>query len=424
MKANEALKTIASGKLDKKISSLYTADNVLSSNKRYVELVDLFINRFGDNDVHIVSAPGRTELIGNHTDHNSGCVIAASTHLDTIACVEATSNNIITFCSKGYAEVTIDLSSLETDSFTIGTTDALLRGMAVRFKSLGYKIQGFNAMVSSNVPSGSGLSSSASVEVLFGTIVSFLFNDNVISTMEIAITGQWAEVHYFDKQVGLMDELACITGGISHIDFFDPEKVVVSKIVFTFENLGYILAVVNTGGTHSGLNDIYDAIPIEMGKVASILHEKELRYTNKKEFYTKISEIREKAGDRSFLRALHFYNENERVEHIKEAFVKNDMKMYLNTINESGLSSWIYLQNCSIPSDPQDQPIALALALTREFLQGDGACRVHGGGFHGTIQAYIPLSQKKEYKQYMESVFGKDSVIYLTIRKDGCCIVI
>jgi len=389
---------------------------------RYNKLIDQFTTEFGSSNLHFFSTPGRTELGGNHTDHNNGLVLASSINLDSIAVVSRSGDNSVELYSEGYkSSFLIDLNYLEPVSKENGTTNALIRGVAARLKQLGYIVGGFKAYISSGVLPGSGLSSSASIEVLVGSIFNALFNNNSIAPEILAQTGQFAENNYLGKPCGLMDQMACAVGGIISIDFKDPLNPVFNKVNFNFDNYNYKLLVLDTGGSHADLTNDYASIPFEMKSVAALFNASVLREISIDTFLEKIPSIREQLGDRAVLRALHFFQENERVEEEVNALSKGDFYKFLELIKASGNSSFKQLQNIFTIKNIKDQGISLALALSNKFIDeiGEGACRVHGGGFAGTIQIFLPNGSVQEYKNTMENIFGKNSVQILTIRSIG-----
>ena len=389
---------------------------------RYNKLIDQFTTEFGSSNLHFFSTPGRTELGGNHTDHNNGLVLASSINLDSIAVVSRSGDNSVELYSEGYkSSFLIDLNYLEPVSKENGTTNALIRGVAARLKQLGYIVGGFKAYISSGVLPGSGLSSSASIEVLVGSIFNALFNNNSIAPEILAQTGQFAENNYLGKPCGLMDQMACAVGGIISIDFKDPLNPVFNKVNFNFDQHNYKLLVLDTGGSHADLTNDYASIPFEMKSVAALFNASVLREISIDTFLEKIPSIREQLGDRAVLRALHFFQENERVEEEVNALSKGDFYKFLELIKASGNSSFKQLQNIFTIKNIKDQGISLALALSNKFIDeiGEGACRVHGGGFAGTIQIFLPNGSVQEYKNTMENIFGKNSVQILTIRSIG-----
>jgi galactokinase len=324
--------------------------------------------------------------------------------------------------SEGYSEpFIVDLSNLSMQKEEKESTSALIRGIAARFNDLKYNLGGFNAYMTSDVLPGSGLSSSASVEVLIGTIFNYLFNEGKIAPEEIAIVGQYAENNYFGKPCGLMDQMTCAVGGIITIDFKEPQHPIVNKVNFDFSSQDYSLIVVDTGGNHADLTEDYAAVPIEMKSIAKELGAQVCRDIEAGELVKQISNLREKVGDRAILRALHFLGDNERVVHQVNALEAGNFKQFLRLVNESGTSSFKWLQNIYTPKNVREQGISLALALTEKYLReiGEGACRVHGGGFAGTIQVFLPNKAIKSYKEMMTSVFGLESVLRLSIRSYG-----
>ncbi len=411
-------------KLRIQLTTLYGSDEILLARqwRRYQQLIKLFQARFGGQDIQVLSVPGRTELGGNHTDHNRGKVLAATINLDSIAVAAANNTNTITVLSAGYAEAfEIDLNELEPKREERGSTTALIRGIAACLKDSGYSVGGFNAQIFSDVLPGSGLSSSASFEVLVGALFNKLFNNGNIPPEVLAKAGRFAENMYFGKPCGLMDQLTCAVGGIVAIDFKSEEHPVIKRINFDFSSQDVALAIVHTGGNHTDLTGAYAAIPAEMKAVASILGKRSLREISEKKFRRKIPEIRRQAGDRAVLRALHFFQENERVEAMADALEKGKIADFLDLVNASGNSSFKWLQNIYVTNNSRKQDIALALGLSERFISraGFGACRVHGGGFAGTIQVFLPKKDLAEYKQLLEPVFGEKSVRELFIRPMG-----
>jgi galactokinase len=392
--------------------------------KRHLTLIEDFKLKFGeDNDVKLFSVPGRTEIGGNHTDHGHGRVLAASVNLDTIAAAAPNGKNEITIFSDGYeAEIAVNLDSLEKREDETGTSSALVRGISHALSDAGFSIVGFNAFVKSNILNGVGLSSSAAFEILIGMIFNELFNGNKIDVLTLAKAGQSAEKDYFGKPCGLMDQIACASGGIVAIDFKNYETPEIEKIDFNLDEHGYKLLIINTGGNHINLTEEYSAIPEEMLRVAQVLGKSVIRDVSRKEFFKGMSKIRADAGDRAALRALHFIEENKRVLLQKEALKNSDFKTFFGLVRASGNSSFKLLQNIVTNNKTDEQGIALALAFTEEFFASnniDGACRVHGGGFAGSIQVYLPTEKVAEYKQFIEPVFGSGSVNEITIRPAG-----
>jgi len=393
-----------------------------SQMERYNTLVSKHKEQFGNKELHLFSAPGRTELGGNHTDHNHGLVLTASVNLDSIAVCSRNNNNEVTIFSEGYDEpFIVKLSDLISKKEEEGTTNALIRGIASRLAALGFSTGGFDAFISSDVLIGSGLSSSASIEVLIGTVFNVLFNGNKISSEQIALVGQYAENRFFGKPCGLMDQLASVVGGIITIDFENSQSPAVEKVDFNFESSDHRLIVVNTGGSHEDLTEDYSSIPKEMKDVANSLGKEVCRDISMDELLPKIKELRSIIGDRAILRTMHFLEDNEKVTKQVEALRKNDFKRYLKLVNQSGNSSFKLLQNIYSPKNISEQGVSLALAITERYIDAieEGACRVHGGGFAGTIQVFLPVEQVQEYIKLIESVFETGSAKILTIRSEG-----
>lgn len=412
-------KELLSGKFEKTFKKLYP--NNTDSAQRYCFVIDKFVEKYGDSDdLRLFSAPGRTEVGGNHTDHQHGCVLAAGVDLDVIAVARKTDTGIIRIQSEGFAEDVIDLSILTPQTDEIEHAPALVRGIAARFKDLGYEIGGFDAYTTSNVLKGSGLSSSAAFEILVCTLLNSLYNNEKMDSVEKAIVSQYAENNFFNKPCGLMDQMACSYGGFVGIDFCDPQNPVIEKVDFDFTKANHSLCIVDTGGCHADLTSDYASVPAEMKSVASHLGKTVLREVDENEFYEKIPTLRQEGiSDRAILRAIHFFNDNRRAVELKNALKNNDFEQFKNTIIESGRSSLQCLQNVFAPSNPQEQGLTLALSLTEKILNGKGAFRVHGGGFAGTIQAFVPNDILYAYKEEIEKVFGKGKCYVLSIRPVG-----
>ena len=365
------------------------------------------------------SAPGRTEISGNHTDHQHGCVLAGAVNLDTVAAVRINGTNKIRIQSKGYPMCEVDLSVMEPVASEINSTPALVRGVAARFAQFGCEVKGFDAYCESTVLPGSGLSSSAAYEVLIGTILNGLFFDKKLSAIEIAQVGQYAENVFFGKPCGLMDQMASSVGAMVFIDFKDPQAPVVEKIDFDFASAEHALCIIDTGADHADLTDEYAAVPGELKALCAVLGEGELRSIPKMDFYSNIQRLREEVGDRAVLRAIHVYDENQRVKLQKKALQAGDFASFLSYVTESGLSSWRYLQNVIPAGRKEKQEVAFALTIAEKLLNGRGACRIHGGGFAGTIQAFVPNDLLEEFKNGIESVLGEGSCYVLSIRPQG-----
>lgn len=392
--------------------------------KRFQALLDRHKELFGrsEDETMLFSTAGRTELAGNHTDHNLGLVIAGTINLDTIAAVSLRDDSTIIVNSEGFPEVVVDISDLEVREEEKNTTQSLLRGIAKAFKDRGLKVGGWQANTTTRVLKGSGLSSSAAIEVLCAEIFNNLFNDDVLAPVELAKISQYAENVYFGKPSGLMDQIGCAQGGIVGIDFADKANPVLTPLDVNFEDYGYDLVIVDTKGNHADLTGEYAAVPAEMKQVAAYFGADCLRKVDYEEFIEKLPQLREAvSNDRAILRAIHFFDENMRVEAMLDCLKEKDIDGYLYYVEESGNSSFKYLQNVYPAINVKEQGLSLALALTEDFLSGEGACRVHGGGFAGTIQAYIPKELTDDYIDFMDSVFGEGSATVLAIRKRPTC---
>ncbi len=421
---SELKKIIELKNIDEKLVSIYGNDKKCISDF-YVRLEHiLFHLEKIDNseDVYVFSASGRTELSGNHTDHNNGCVLTASINLDKLAIVtKRDDDKIVVYTDRGDTPDVVSIQDLEIRRTDFGMSSALIRGVCAGLLNRGYKIGGCNISLSNKVLIGSGLSSSASFEALIGHILNTLYNENKIPKIEIAMIGQYAENEYFGKPCGLMDQMGCSIGGVISIDFEDNKDPKMEKIEYSFEDAGYSLMIVDAKGDHSSLTDEYAAIRMEMNSVANFFGKEVCRDITLNELIENASKVRAKCGDRAFMRAYHFITENNRVVEQIEALKNNDIKKYISLMNESGNSSFTYLQNCYSIRSSKNMGVALAICLTKDFLSGDGACRVHGGGFAGTIQALIPVSRVEEYTKYIENIFGKDSAIQVSVRQSPVC---
>ena len=356
--------------------------------------------------VYHFSAPGRTEIGGNHTDHQHGCVLAAAVDMTTTAEVRLNGTNVIRVDSEGYKPVEIDLGDLNAKESEKNTTAALIRGVAAAFAQRGYKLAGFDAKVKSTVLPGSGLSSSAAFEVLIGRILNGLFADNAVSAIEIAQIGQYAENVFYGKPSGLMDQMASSVGGLVFIDFNDPKMPVVEKVDYDFAHSGYTLCTIDAGADHADLTDEYAAIPAEMKQVARFFGKEVLREVDEKEFYKEIAELRKETGDRAVLRAIHFFNENKRVQLQVRALRNDNFDAFLHYVNESGMASWTLLQNVIPAGYIEKQDMAFTIALCQQLLAGEGAVRIHGGGFAGTALAFVPNDKFESFKAAVESALG------------------
>ncbi len=413
---------LSNGKFDEQLKKIYIDEGKLMyQRKRYENALKSYEDVFGAGEVEVFSAPGRSEVGGNHTDHQHGKVLAASINLDAIAVVGISSQSIIKIMSKGYGAAEVDINNLECCDSEAGTTTGLIRGVLAGFQERGYCISGFNAYVTSDVLGGAGLSSSAAFEVLVGTILSILFNDSKVDAVEIARIAQYAENVYFKKPCGLMDQMACSAGGLIHIDFKDKEKPMVEKIEIDFEAYHYSLCIVDTKGSHEDLTNDYAMIPQEMKMAANYFGKQFLREVKEEDFYQAIKEVRMAAGDRAVLRAIHFFEEENRVQLEVDALRDGNFKLFLKTVKESGNSSFKYLQNIYTNKDVKNQSVSIGLAVSESILKEHGVSRVHGGGFAGTIQAFVANDYIEKYKKGMDALYGKDSCHVLKVRPYGGC---
>lgn len=420
MKASQYIKKFENNEYRDLLMDTYEDASLLDYQKeRYIQALKKFIELFSDKDVHIFTSAGRTEVSGNHTDHQHGRVLAASVNLDSIAVAAKTQEDSIRVISENFDIEPISLQDLKADEKEFGTSEALIKGVASGLKEAGYEIGGFEAYVTSDVLNGAGLSSSASFEVLMGIILSGLYNENKIDLVEISRVSQMAENKYFGKPCGLMDQCACAVGGLITIDFKDPSNPIVEAIPFDFNKYGYSLCIVDTKADHADLTEDYAAIPYEMKETARYFGKEVLRDVDEAQFYENISNLREHVSDRGILRAIHFFNENRRVEKIVDSLKEEDFPAFLENIEGSGNSSFKYLQNIFTTSNPDQQAVSLALALSEGILKEHGVSRVHGGGFAGTIQAFVENDFVKTYKEKIEEVFGPGSCHILKIRKYG-----
>lgn len=412
-------KEMGSTGFQEKMHQLY-GQKAAENTVRYEKLLDMYRDTFGDSEaIALFSAPGRTEIGGNHTDHQHGRVLAASVDMDMIAAASKVEEKEICVQSEGYPMCKISLEDLSVKEEEKNSTAALIRGVAARFAQLGCKVEGFHACVMSSVLPGSGISSSAAFEVLIGNIVNALFFENRVSAVEIAQIGQYAENVYFGKPSGLMDQTASSVGNMLTIDFEDTAKPVVRKLDIDFEKSGLALCIIDSGADHADLTDEYAAIPLELKKICHLLGREVLREIPTQEFMAAIPKIRGEVGDRAILRALHFYGDNERVPKQAQALESGDIDTFLRLVKESGYSSWMYLQNIVPCGSKEHQEMALALALCDTLLNGRGAYRVHGGGFAGTVQAFVPVDMLDTFRQGIERVLGQGSCHVLSIRPVG-----
>lgn len=419
MKISELISFIHEGKLNEKLIELYGEQALSEQTKRYESILTSAKDAFGDEEARIFSAPGRTEVGGNHTDHQLGKVLAASLNLDVVACVIPTNDSIVTYESKGYSVKPVDVSDIEINVDEKNSTEALIRGVAAGFNHRGYNAGGFKCYAESDVINGGGMSSSAAFEVLLGTIQNDLYNDGKVSSEDIAKIGQYAENVYFMKASGLLDQMACSVGSFAAMDFKDPENPIVVKVPFDPSDYGYDLIITDVKASHADLSDEYSKVPSEMKAAAKVLGHEVLGESTMDELLSHVKEIREKCGDRAFLRAYHFLQETERAQKEADALQNKDIDLFLKLVRESGHSSWMYLQNISVPQTPDSQAVAIGLALSESIIGEDGAYRVHGGGFAGTIQAFVKKETTTKFIQLMESTFGVGCCYILRIRNVG-----
>ncbi len=412
---------LRAGTLDPELKKIYVTDEAVAAQRlRYEKALDAFAALYdGARDVTVLSAPGRTEVCGNHTDHNHGKVLAAAVNLDAIAVAAPNGENVIRVKSEGFDMDMISLDELEPNCQEYGKSVSLLRGMCARLKELGYQVGGFDAYTTSQVFSGSGLSSSAAYEVLLGTIFSALFNDCSLDAVTNAQVAQFAENHFFGKPCGLLDQMTSSVGGFVTIDFYNPEKPVIEKVPFDFASCGHALCILDTGGDHADLTEDYAAVRSEMEAVAHEMGQNVLADVAYDDFAAAIPQLRKSVGDRAILRAIHFFCENKRVEQAVAALNQNDFDTFRDAVLRSGQSSFMYNQNVFTPKAIREQGVSLALAMTQQILGDRGAYRVHGGGFAGTMQAFVPLDLLETYQAQMEAILGKGSCYVLSVRPVG-----
>ena len=378
-----------------------------------------FAAAFGGEPARYFSAPGRTEIGGNHTDHQRGRVLAAAVNLDTVAAVRPNGTNVIRILSQGYPMCEVDLSQLAPVDTEINSTPALIRGVAARFAQLGCEVKGFDAYCESTVLPGSGLSSSAAYEVLIGTVINHLYFDGRVSQPEIAQIGQYAENVFFGKPCGLMDQTASAVGGLVTIDFADKEKPAIRSVDFDFAACGHALCIVDSRASHADLTDEYAAVTREMKALCDHFSKEVLTEIDEADFYAAMPALRAKCGDRAVLRGVHEYQENRRVLQQVAALESGDFDTFLKLIKQSGFSSWMYLQNVIPSGYKEHQDMAVALALCEKYLCGRGAYRVHGGGFAGTVQAFVPFDLVEGFKNGIDAVLGEGACHILSIRPQG-----
>lgn len=416
------------GALDAKLSNMYCrpVEQMVPYRNRICVVADGYMQQFSKDEnaeIAVYSAPGRTELGGNHTDHQHGKVLTASVDLDAIACAAPNGTDTVNVYSCGYGMTSISCMELDAVASEENSTAALIRGIMAKISSFGYKVSGFDAYVTSDVPGGSGLSSSACIEILLGVIVNELFCGGELDSAEIAKIGQFAENVYFGKPSGLLDQMGCAVGNTVTIDFADPSKPVYQAVDFPFTTCGYAMCIIDSGADHADLTGDYAAITVELKNACRVFGKEYLRDVPEDEFYSRISEVRAAAGDRAVLRAIHIYEDNKRVDLQVEALKKGDFEEFLTYVNKSGSSSWRCLQNVVAAGKIEHQEVAVTLAVTEHLLGGRGACRVHGGGFAGAIQAFVPVDMLDSFKAKADAVFGENACRVTYIRPVGGCVI-
>ena len=421
LKKEEVITKLQNGNLDDAIKELYVTDDAACQRERYMSVINGYADIFGDTEeLALFSAPGRTEIGGNHTDHQHGCIIAGSVNLDVIAAVSFNNENIVRIKSKGYPMDEVSLDDLEIHKEEYDKAISLIRGVLKKISSMGYEIKGFNAYTESNVMKGSGLSSSAAFEVLIGTIVNNLCANNEISPVEIAKIGQFAENVYYNKPSGLLDQMASSVGAVVAVDFKDNDAPVVRKVDFNLSDYDHSLCIIDSGADHADLTHEYAAVTEEMRLVSEFFGKKFLRDVSKSDFMANLKDIRKSVNnDRAILRAIHYFNDSDRAVAETEAVENGDFAEFCKLNRESGRSSFMYLQNVYASSMPKSQAVSLTLALCDEILGDKGSFRVHGGGFAGTVQAFVPNDMVDEFKSKIEAVLGEGMCHILSIRPVG-----
>ena len=413
---------LLAGEYNERLSYIYGAEAVAAQITRYADAIDAFAARYGaDREIALFSVAGRSELSGNHTDHNHGCVIAASIDLDIIAVASPTEGSTVRIQSAGFPEDVVDIGTYtEPDVARYDSSASLIAGMAAGFRKDGYAVGGFDAYTTSNVLKGSGMSSSAAFEDMVGNIFNHFYNDGKVDNVTIAKLAQYAENVFFGKPCGLMDQVACAVGGIVAIDFADPKNPIIEKIDLDMSAEGYNLCIISTGGNHADLTGEYAAITVEMREVANHFGKDFLREVSREDLIDAIPVLREKVGDRAILRGLHFLAENERVAAQKKALLAKDLDSFFANVLASGRSSFCYLQNVYTSLNLREQGLSLALCLADGILSGKKAAwRVHGGGFAGTIQAFVPTADVEDFRAAMDAAFGEGRCMVLRIRPVG-----
>lgn len=415
------LTKIENHELDSILADIYGSeeDVLVTQRTRYHKAICRYTELYGEGNIEIYSAPGRTEICGNHTDHQNGLVLAASVNLDMIAIVGESDSSFVKLVSEGYAPVSCDISNLEISESEKGTTSALVKGVVKGMQNHGYQTGSFKAYITSDILSGSGLSSSAAFETIIGTIQSGLFNDMTVSPVEIAIIGQYAENVYFGKPCGMMDQIACSVGDFVSMDFGIPGHPSVKKINFDISEAGYRLCIVDTKGSHADLTEDYAAVPQEMKQVALFFKKEHLSEITLEEFLANLPKLYSTVEDRALLRAYHFFTENKRVKCASTALLENRFQDFLAIVKESGNCSFKYLQNVYSNRYFRQQPIPVALAFSEQYLMNNGVCRIHGGGFAGTMQVFVKEESVAGYKEFIENILGKNTCHVLRVRKQG-----
>ena len=425
MKYNELKDYINANKLNDSLKRIICADDVENEKQRYISLLDKAYELYGDGDYHFISSPGRSEIGGNHTDHQHGNVVACSLNIDNLCVVKANDNNVANFKDLAFDIKPVDLNNLAVVESEKNTSESLIRGVAYRLADLGYKVGGFDALCESKVLVGSGISSSACFEVMLVEIFNSLYNDDKVNAVDRAVIGQYAENNYFGKPCGLLDQMAISVGGFVTIDFKNPTEPKIDSYEFSFADYGYELVLVNTKGDHSDLSHEYAAVTVEIKEVAKCLGVDYLADSDLNTLLANLKKIRETVkNDRGILRSINFYNEDNRAKLEKQAIKDKDINALLKLMKESGRGSFEYLQNVYPASRPASQSLPVGLILADMFLKDDGAYRVHGGGFEGTIQVIVPSNRLKEFANVMEPVFGDDCLLCVRVRPMGTCTVI
>ena len=421
VKKQDVITKLTGGEYDDVLKELYITDDASYHRDRYMSVINGYTEIFGDSDeLALFSAPGRTEIGGNHTDHQHGCVIAGSVNLDVIAAVSFNNENVVRIKSKGYPMDEVTLDDLEIHTQEYDKAISLIRGVLKRISYMGYELKGFNAYTESNVMKGSGLSSSAAFEVLVGTIVNHLCANAEISPVEIAKIGQFAENVYYNKPSGLLDQMASSVGAVVAVDFKDNDAPIVKKVDFNLSDYDHTLCIIDSGADHADLTDEYAAVTVEMRRVSEFFGQKFLRDVSKADFMANLKAVRAAVkNDRAILRAMHYFNESDRAVAETEAVEKGDFAEFRKLNRESGRSSFMYLQNVYASSMPKAQAVSLTLALCEEILGDKGSFRVHGGGFAGTVQAFVPNDMVAEFKSKIEAVLGEGMCHILSIRPVG-----